>query len=95
MNLKVEVIKVYPFELPGKKSGVKAFADVRLGGVIEIRGVKLVRNKAGGEFIQMPVVEGREGSKPVVEILSKDLINSIRKEVKKALQETYNFSHYG
>lgn len=89
-DLKVEVIKFYPFELPGKKSGIVAYADVKIGELIVIKAVRLMRNRHGGYYVQMPRIQTEEGSYEVIEVLSKDLLEEIRRKIRDAYKETFN-----
>ncbi len=79
--LEVEVIKFYPFELPGRRSGIVGYADIKLGDYLVIRTVRLVRNRHGGYYVQMPTLSVRDKSYDIVEVLSKELMESIRRKV--------------
>ncbi len=73
----VEVRKFYPFHTYIHGGRLVGYADVIIGGIVEIRGIKLLKNKYGGLYIQMPKYEGRD----IVEIKSKELIESIRRKI--------------
>jgi len=79
--LEVEVVKFYPFELPGRRSGLVGYADVKLGSLLLIKAVRLMRNRYGGYYVQMPAVQNGDRSYEVVEILSKELLEEIRRKV--------------
>ncbi len=79
---RVEVLKFYPFELPGRRGGLVGYADVKIDDWIVIKAVKLLRNRYGGYYVQMPSVQFGDRSYEVVEILSKDLLEEIRRKVK-------------
>ncbi len=79
--LEIEVVKFYPFELPGRRSGLVGYADVKLGSLLLIKAVRLMRNRYGGYYVQMPAVQNGDRSYEVVEILSKELLEEIRRKV--------------
>ncbi len=79
--MKIEVVKFYPFELPGRRGGLVGYADVKLGDLILIRMVRLLRNKYGGYYVQMPSLQMGDRSYDVVEVLSKELLEEIRRKV--------------
>ena len=88
-GLKIEVVKFYPFELPGRKSGIVGYADVKIGGVLLIKAVRLMRNRHGGYYVQMPRIQTEGGSYEVVEVLSKDLLEEIRRKIRDVYKETF------
>ncbi len=88
-GLKVEVIKFFPFELPGRKSGVVGYADVKIGDVLVIKAIRLMRNRHGGYYVQMPRIQTEGGSYEVVEVLSKDLLEEIRRKIREAYKEMF------
>jgi stage V sporulation protein G len=79
--LRVEVIKFYPFELPGRRGGLVGYADVKLGDELIIKTVRLLKNKHGGYYVQMPSIQLGDRSYEVVEIVSKELLEDIRRKV--------------
>ena len=79
--MKIEVVKFYPFELPGRRGGLVGYADVKLGDLILIRMVRLLRNKYGGYYVQMPSLQMGDRNYDVVEVLSKELLEEIRRKV--------------
>ena len=85
--LKVEVVKFYPFELPGRKGGLVGYADVKLGEEVLIKAVKLMKNKHGGFYVQMPSIQLGDRSYDAVEILSRQLLEDIRRKVVDAYRE--------
>jgi len=78
---KIEVVKFYPFELPGRRGGLVGYADVKLGDILLIKAVKLLKNRFGGYYIQMPTVQSGDKSYEVVEITSRELLERIRRKV--------------
>ncbi len=84
----VKVVKFYPFEIPHKKGGLVGYADVKLGEEILIKAVRLMRNKYGGYYVLMPTVYVGEKNHEVVEVLSKELLEAIRKKVTEAYRES-------
>ncbi|WP_457599809.1 septation protein SpoVG family protein [Hydrogenivirga sp.] len=78
---RVEVVKFYPFELPGKKSGLVAYADVKIDDDLLIKAVRLMKNRHGGFYVQMPSVHSGDRNYEVVEILNRDLLEEIRRKV--------------
>ncbi len=89
---KVEVVKFYPFELPGRRGGLVGYADVKIEDSILIRMVRLMRNRHGGYYIQMPSHSKGDSSYEIVEITSKDLLAEIRRKVVDFYKETYKIS---
>jgi len=76
-EMNIEVVKFYPFSSYFGGGRLVGYADVVVGGIMKIRGIKLLKNRYGGLYIQMPSVDGHE----IVEILSKDIMEAIRREV--------------
>ncbi|RLJ70718.1 DNA-binding cell septation regulator SpoVG [Hydrogenivirga caldilitoris] len=87
--VKVEVIKFYPFELPGKRGGLVGYADVKIGELIVIKTVKLMKNRYGGYYVQMPSVQLGDRSYEVVEVISKELLEEIRRKVREIYEERF------
>ncbi len=75
--MEIEVKKFYPFNTYFYGARLMGYADILLDRALEIKGVRLLKNKYGGLYIQMPRCEGRE----IVEIHSKELIDKIRRKV--------------
>lgn len=78
---RVKILKFYPYEVPYRRVGIVAYFDVILYGEILIRSVKLVRNAYGGLFVAMPTLQAGDKSIPIVEILSKELTEEIRRKL--------------
>ncbi len=78
----VKVLKFYPFELPGKKYGIVGYADVEIDGSIVIRMVKLMKNRYGGFYVQMPSLQKGDKNYEIVDIKSRELLEEIRRKVK-------------
>jgi len=87
--MEVEVIKFYPFELPGRRGGLVGYADVKVGDLFVIKAVRLMRNRHGGYYVQMPSVQLGDRSYEVVEVVSKELLEKIRRKVKDFYEEKY------
>ncbi len=85
--MEVEVVRFYPFEIPHRRAGLVGYADVKLGEDILVRTVRLMRNKYGGYYILMPALQVGERSREVVEILSRELLEEIRRKVLSAYRE--------
>ncbi len=90
--IEVEVLKFYPFELPGRRGGLVGYADVRIGDLLIIRSVKLMKNRHGGYYVQMPDVFRADRVFEPVEIISKDLMSEIRRKVVDFYRERYKIS---
>lgn len=86
--MRVEVAKFYPFEIPGRKGGLVGYADVLVGDLL-IRGVRLFRNRYGGYYVQMPVLQSGDRSYPVVEVMSRELLEEIRRKVVDLYKEKF------
>jgi DNA-binding cell septation regulator SpoVG len=86
--VRVKVVKFYPFELPGRRGGLVGYADVMVGDLL-IRGVKLLRNRYGGYYIQMPSYQSGDRSYPVVEVVSRSLREEIRRKVVDLYRERF------
>ncbi|WP_461832152.1 septation protein SpoVG family protein [Aquifex sp.] len=78
---RVRIVKFYPFEVPYKRGRLLAYFDILLYGEILIRNVKLIRNVYGGMFVAMPSFQVKDRNIPVVEILSKELSEEIRRKL--------------
>ncbi len=89
---KVEVVKFYPFELPGRRGGLVGYADVKIDDSILIRMVRLMRNRHGGYYVHMPSQSQGDRSYDIVEITSKDLLAEIRRKVVDFYKEMYKIS---
>ncbi len=85
----VEVLKFYPFELPGRRGGLVGYADVKIGDLLVIKAVRLMRNRYGGYYVQMPSVPLGDRSYEVVEVVSKELLEEIRRKVKEFYEERF------
>ena len=80
MEWKITVEKFYPFPLKGRNANTLAYADVKIEGLLLIRGIKLLQKPNGAIFIGFPSLQVREGKHiPVVEILDRKLREAIRK----------------
>jgi stage V sporulation protein G len=77
----VEVLKLYPFEIPHRSQRLLAYADVRIGSLLIIKSIKLLKNRYGGLYIQMPDVYKEGRTYPLVEITSRELSELIRRRV--------------
>ncbi len=86
--MRVEVAKFYPFEIPGRKGGLVGYADVLVGDLL-IRGIRLFRNRYGGYYVQMPVLPSGDRSYPVVEVMSRELLEEIRRKVVDLYKEKF------
>lgn len=78
---RVKILKFYPFEVPYKRGKLVAYFDIILFGEILIRNVKLIRNVYGGLFVAMPSIQVGDKNVPIVEILSKELNEEIRRKL--------------
>ncbi len=81
MGIEVTQVKIYPFDTSGIGRNVKAIASVTLNGIVEIKGINVVRSNKG-YFIQMPTRKTHSGEfMPIVNILNKDIYLHIRRKV--------------
>jgi len=91
---RVKILKFYPFEVPYKRGSLLAYFDIILYGEILIRNVRLIRNVYGGLFVAMPSIQVGDKSVNLVEILSRDLMEEIRRKLvdfyKEKIQELKN-----
>ncbi|RUM28867.1 MAG: hypothetical protein DSY32_03830 [Aquifex sp.] len=78
---RVKILKFYPFEVPYRRGGLLAYFDIILYGEILIRNVKLIRNVYGGLFVAMPSIQVGDKNVDIVEILSRDLMEEIRRKI--------------
>jgi DNA-binding cell septation regulator SpoVG len=84
--MEVEIEKFYPFMLKMKSSTLLGYADVKLNGLLKIRGIKLIRKPDGGTFIVPPSFQNSKGEYVnVVEFLDRGL----REKIRKTLSEYY------
>ncbi len=77
----IKVVKFYPFEVPYRNYKLVGYADVQIGDLLIIKSVKLMRNRYGGLYVQMPDIYKDNRSYPIVEVLSKELLEGIRRKV--------------
>jgi DNA-binding cell septation regulator SpoVG len=91
-EMEIEIVKFYPFPLRMKNATLLGVADIRLGGLLTIRGVKLLRKQNGGVFISMPSVEVKEGEyRELVKIEFRPLREKIRKTLSEFFKESNLF----
>jgi DNA-binding cell septation regulator SpoVG len=88
--MEVKVKKFYPFPLKRKNSELLGYADVVLEGLLEIRGIKLLRKPNGGVFILPPSVQTENGDyTDLVRFLDRTLKEKIRKTLSDYYKEHY------
>jgi len=81
MGMEVTEVKIFPFDTSGIGGNVRAVANVKINGILEIRDIKIVASN-NGYFIQMPFKRSRSGEYvPVVNPLSRDLYLHIRRKI--------------
>ncbi len=78
---KVKILKFYPYEVPYKRGSLLAYFDIILFEQILIRNVRLIRNVHGGLFVAMPTLQVGDKNIPVVEILSREFMEEIRRKL--------------
>jgi len=54
-------IRIYPFDTGTRGGRIRGIADVELGGVLLIRGIRILEGRSGGLFLGMPSVRTRSG----------------------------------
>ncbi|MGC8853234.1 MAG: septation protein SpoVG family protein [Hydrogenobacter sp.] len=79
--MNVQLLKFYPFETSLKRPRLLGYADVELDGLIVIRNIKLFESKYGGYFIQLPEIQKDGKSYAIIDIKSRDLLESIRRVI--------------
>ncbi len=81
MNLEVTEVKIYPFDTTGIGGNVKAVANIKINGILEIKDIKIIYSNKG-YFIQMPSKKSRSGEfVPIVNPLEKELYLHIRRKI--------------
>lgn len=81
MNLEVTEVKIYPFDTTGVGGNVKAVANIKINGILEIKDIKIIYSNKG-YFIQMPSKKSRSGEfVPIVNPLEKELYLHIRRKI--------------
>jgi len=81
MNLEVTEVKIYPFDTTGIGGNVKAVANIKINGILEIKDIKIIYSNKG-YFIQMPSKRSRSGEfVPIVNPLEKELYLHIRRKI--------------
>ncbi|WP_456456005.1 septation protein SpoVG family protein [Thermovibrio sp.] len=81
MNLEVTEVKIYPFDTTGVGGNVKAVANIKINGILEIKDIKIIYSNRG-YFIQMPSKKSRSGEfVPIVNPLEKELYLHIRRKI--------------
>ncbi len=78
---RVKILKFYPYEVPYRRGSLLAYFDIILYGEILIRNVRLIRNVYGGLFVAMPTIQVGDRNVPIVEILSRELMEEIRRKL--------------
>ncbi len=78
---RVKILKFYPYEVPYRRGSLLAYFDIVLFGEILIRNVRLIRNVHGGLFVAMPTIQAGDKNVPIVEILSRELMEEIRRKL--------------
>jgi len=88
--MEVEIEKFYPFMVKMKNATLLGYADVKLNGLLRIRGIKLIRKPDGGTFIAPPSVQNSRGEYvDVVEFLDRGLREKIRKTLSDYYKERF------
>ncbi|NPB07871.1 MAG: hypothetical protein GXN96_02950 [Aquificae bacterium] len=78
---RVKILKFYPYNVPLRRGSLLAYFDIVLYDEILIRNVKLLKNVYGGLFVSMPSLQSGDKNIPLVEILSRDLAEEIRRKL--------------
>lgn len=59
--LEISRIRIIPFDTGGTGGRTRAMAEVEFAGALRVRGFRIVETEAGGLFVAMPSVRGRDG----------------------------------
>lgn len=79
--MNVQVVKFYPFETSLRKPRLLGYADVKLNDIIVLRNIKLFESKYGGYFVQLPEIQKDGRSYTIIDIKSRELLESIRRAI--------------
>ncbi len=85
MNVFIE--KFYSFEVDYRNYRVLGYVDVNLGNAVRLKYIKVLQNKLDNSvFLQMPTC--KESKKPFFELLDQKIIEYIKQNVLKMMQQT-------
>ncbi len=90
--MKITHVNIYPFNT-GKIGGrVRAIAEVIIEDSILIKDIKIIENKHGGLFLSFPKKRVSGKYIDIVEIISKDLAENIRRSIVDKYKEMMNIN---
>lgn len=80
--LQITHVTLYPFDLRGVGSTVRAYAEVTFNDALLLRGLRVMETSAGGLFISYPAQKSPAGDfRDLVAPLTKELKTMIRQAV--------------
>lgn len=90
--MKITHVNIYPFNTGRIGGRVRAIAEVIVEDVIVIRDIKVIENKHGGLFLSFPKKRVSGKYIDIVEIISKEFAENIRRTVVDKYKEMININ---
>ena len=73
-------VKIYPFDTSEAGGKTMAMAQITIGGVLVIKGFRIIAAKGGGVFVSFPSVKGKDGKwRDIVSAVDPDTKEAVRK----------------
>ena len=86
--MNITAIKIYPFDLGSSQSSLRAYADVVLDDLVQIKGFRVLAGKSGGLFIGVPSKIVKDGKYyDQVELKSEEFQSLLRNRILEAYKE--------
>ncbi len=90
--MKITYVNIYPFNTGRIGGRVRAIAEVIVEDVIVIRDIKVIENKHGGLFLSFPKKRVSGKYVDIVDIISKEFAENIRRAVVDKYKEMININ---
>ncbi|MBN1354848.1 septation protein SpoVG family protein [bacterium] len=75
-------IRIIPFDAEITSNRIRAYVELDIGGVLTIRGIKIIETRQGGIFIGFPSVRKPDGTyRDLVLINDKEFLSGLRKRI--------------
>ena len=59
--IRIDHVRIYPFETHGVGGHTRAYADITLEASLVLKGLRVVEGAGGGLFVAFPAQRGRDG----------------------------------
>ena len=87
-------VRIYPYEMDRGNHKIMAYADVELGGMLWIKGIRLIKTKQQGYFVSLPSKRVRGEVFETVVIDHPEYLRYLRRMIRLKYQE-YTGERYG